>query len=38
MGKKSLKFNLIDLIGNDPHWTFPLNKATLDLLLQEDDF
>src|ERR1035437_4060729 len=38
MGKKSLKFNLINLIGNEPHWTFPLNKARLDILLQEDDF
>ncbi|MBA3673539.1 MAG: hypothetical protein H0W75_01035 [Chitinophagaceae bacterium] len=34
--KKSVFLHLTDIIGNEPHWQFPLNKERLDELLNSD--
>ncbi len=34
--EKSIFLHLTDIIGNDPHWLFPLNKERFDKLLNSD--
>jgi len=34
--KKSVFLHITDIIGNEPHWLFPLNKERLDVLLNSD--
>ncbi len=34
--KKSVFLHITDIIGNESHWQFPLNKERLDVLLNSD--
>ncbi len=36
--KNSVFLHITDIIGNEPHWQFPLNKERLDVLLNSDFF